>query len=64
MASYRERAEALRTAAQYVHHADNKKILPTTADRYDQLADSIEQTRQHPTNDSPSGQPVAGSSVP
>ena len=48
MASYRERAEALRTAAQYVLHADNKKILLTTADRYDQLADSIE---QHPPND-------------
>ena len=38
MDSYRERAVALRTIAQNVQHADNKEILLTTANRYDQLA--------------------------
>jgi hypothetical protein len=38
MMPYRERAEALRATAQSVSHADNKKVLLATADRYDQLA--------------------------
>ena len=51
MVPYRERAEALRATAQSVSHADNKKILLATADRYDQLADSLSAgPRLPPTN--------------
>ncbi len=49
MMPYRERAEALRTTAQSVSHADNKKILLAAADRYDQLADSLERKVRTPT---------------
>ena len=49
MMPYRERALVLRTTAQSVSHADSKKILLATADRYDQLADSLESEVRTPT---------------
>jgi len=42
MAPYRDCASYLRSSAQKMRHADNKRILLATADRYDQLASSLE----------------------
>ena len=58
MIPYRERAEALRTSAQSVSHADNKKILVETADRYDQLADSLERNTRTPPQSNGAMKPV------
>ena len=58
MIPYRERAEALRTTAQSVSHADNKKILVETADRYDQLADSLERNTRTPPQSNGAMKPV------
>ena len=49
MAPYRECAAYLRSSAQKMRHADNRKNLLATADRYDQLAGSLERKAGTPT---------------
>ena len=49
MAPYRECAAYLRSTAQNLRHADNKENGLATADRYDQLAASLEHKARTPT---------------